>query len=280
MNSPSSLLERLAAVRHLAGAAIADYAMIPAGSRIVVGVSGGKDSLILMHVLEQLRRRAPIEFTLFPTTIDMGFPKVDLEGLETYARRQRWPLEVVRLPGQELLRNHEAEDRPCSLCARLRRGRLYAAADRHGATLVALGHHLDDLCTSFLISLYRGAGLKTMGPNVPADGGRKRIIRPLCRVPERLLARAAAALDLPEVQPCPYHQSLDERGDRAYVRRMLDRLAGQFPGVRSAMLRSMQDLRPEHLLDRRFLAGRARPGRSGAAARPGRGAASAPDRLG
>jgi len=237
----------------LAGRAVNRYRMILSGDRIVVGVSGGWDSLILIEILYHLQRRSPVPFELFPAVVDMGFRTLDASALAAFFRERKRPLEILPVAGPELLRKHNAEARPCSLCSRLRRGRLHAYADTVQANVIALGHQLDDLCASFLMSLFRGGGLKTMGPHVSADSGSKRLIRPLCLVSRRLIVEAARDLRLPRFGECDYHDQVRERGDREFMKRLLDDLDQRFPGVRHAMLRSLSDVRPAHLLDVRFL---------------------------
>ena len=230
----------------LVGRAVADYDMIADGDRILVGVSGGTDSMVLMELLERLRQRAPVRFGLFAAIVDEGFG-IDHAPLEAYAAARGWRLEVVRTPIAQLVREKGDAARPCGLCSRLRRGFLHRLADRLGCGKIALGHHRDDLCASFLMSLFRGGGLKTMAPSVPADGGSKRVIRPLCYASKELVERVAEPFGFPAVGKCPYADRLSERGDRAYVERLLAELERRFPGIGKNMLRSMGDVRPEHL---------------------------------
>jgi tRNA 2-thiocytidine biosynthesis protein TtcA len=245
--------DAFAKVCHLAGRAVAEFDMIRPQDRVVVGVSGGKDSLVLLHVLERLRSRAPVPFELVPVLVDMGFARTRPEAVRSYCAGHGWSLRVVSLPGRELLRDKGAEDRPCSLCSRLRRGQLHAVAEEVEAGVIALGQHLDDLCVSLLMSLFRGGGLKTMGPSVAADSGSKRLIRPLCLVQESLIVEAAGGFGFPDAGACDFLPGIEAHGDRAYLERLLGSLDLRFAGVRNAMLRSMRDLRPAHLLDKRFL---------------------------
>ena len=245
--------DAFAKVCHLTGRAIATYAMIRAEDRLLVGISGGKDSLLLMHVLTRLQQRSPVPFHLHAATVDMGFKSFGRAELAAYCQTHGWSHEFVTLDGRELLTAKGADERPCSLCSRLRRGQLHGVADRMNCNVLVLGQHLDDLCASLLMSLFRGNGLKTMGPNVPADSGSKRLIRPFCEIPESLITEAAAAYHFPPSGRCDYLEELEAHGDRAYLRRLLGQLEEQFPGVRHAMLNSMRDLRPGHLLDKRFL---------------------------
>jgi tRNA 2-thiocytidine biosynthesis protein TtcA len=134
----------------------------------------------------------------------------------------------------------------------LRRGFLHGYADELNCNKIALGHHRDDLCVTFLMNLFRGAGLKTMAPNVSADAGSKRVIRPLCYAPKSLVELAAEGFDFPPMNRCDYAEQLKTTGDRAKAERLLIELESRFPGAGKQMLRSMSDLRPDHLLDPRF----------------------------
>ncbi len=229
------------------------FNMIEAGDRILVGLSGGEDSLTLMHVLSRMQRRAPFHFDLFAVTVDMGYGVFDRQGLADYCQRQNWPWELITLPGQQLLQEKEAEKRPCSLCSRLRRGQLHGAADRLSCNKIALGQQADDLCVSLLMALFRGGGLKTMGANVAADGSSKRLIRPLCMTAKSQIHEYALLMDYPAVRSCPYQKTLQEQGDRHCLEQLLQQLEPRFRDIRSAMLHSMGDVRLAHLLDERYL---------------------------
>jgi tRNA 2-thiocytidine biosynthesis protein TtcA len=232
--------------------AIDDFDMISDGDRIIVGLSGGEDSMLLMHILTHLQRRSPVRFDLLAVTVDMSFATFDVNALTQYCEHLNWPLEIARLDGESILKDKDAETRPCALCSRLRRGQLHAVADRTGFNKIALGHQLDDICVSFLLSLFRGQGLKTMGPHVAADAGTKRLIRPLCYVEKSLVHTAAARFDFPAIKSCPYIEQLEADGDRAAIERLLGDLEPRFHNIRRTMLRSLRDLRPDHLLDTRF----------------------------
>jgi tRNA 2-thiocytidine biosynthesis protein TtcA len=237
----------------LAGKAIADFKMIQEGDRLLVGISGGVDSLMLMHVLTRFQQRAPIAFELFAVTIDEGFNGIDHSPLAAYAGQQGWNLQIIQTPIAKLIVEKGTQDNPCSLCARLRRGQIHRIADELHCNKLALGHHRDDLCVSLLMSLFRGKGIKTMSPNSPADSGRKRLIRPLCYVPKELIESSAAAFDLPTVGKCDHSKQLDQDGDRATLERLFHTLEETYPDLGNAMLQSMSNLRPETLLDQRFL---------------------------
>lgn len=236
-----------------AGAAIGDYSMIRDGDSILAGVSGGKDSLLLLHVLARLRDRAPVRFSLHAATFDPGFPGFGTEETGRFCEDLGVPHHIIRLNVRNVIERTGTSARPCILCSRLRRGHLYALAKRLSCSKLALGHHLDDIAVSFLISLCRGGGLTTMGPNVPSDDKTIRVIRPLAYVEEKTTLRAAAMLRLPLRGGCIYKQQLEESGDRAYFKRLLRQMELRVPGLLQNIRRSLSDLRPEYLLDPRFL---------------------------
>ncbi len=235
----------------------AEFQLFAPNDRILVGLSGGEDSLLLMHLLTALQKRLPFPIEVIPATIDLGFPGFQGELLQRYCASQGWPLHYLKVDGiQELLKEKEVGDAPCApcaICSRLRRGKLHGLLEELNCNKLALGQHLADLCASFLIALFRGGGLKTMGPNVLADGGKARLIRPIwgCRKPE--IHAVAQLFGFPKVRSCPYEKVLRKRGDRHFVGELLMHLQKRFPDIHSAMRHSMGDLRLAHLLDRRFL---------------------------
>jgi len=227
--------------------------MICAGDKIVVGLSWGKDSTILMHVMHHLQRHSPEKFDLCAVWVDAGFNDDEREAMASYATEQGWTYETVRISMEEIVREKDALDQPCSLCSRLRRGKLHFMMDRLGYRTLALAHHCEDLVVSLLMSMFRGGGMKTMGPNVPADGGTKRLIRPLCKVTKELIAEAAREMQVPVFGKCPYITQINRGGDREFLKNLLRDLNSRFPGIAQAILRSMGDVRIKHLLDTRYL---------------------------
>lgn len=227
--------------------------MIVDGDRLLVGLSGGEDSLILMHVLHYLQRRAPVRFEILAATVDMGFAGFDGEALSAYCATQGWQHEFAHLDGVRLLAEKSTAKRPCALCSRLRRGKLHGIADQRGCNKIVLGQQLDDLAVSLLMSVFRGNGVKTMGPHVAADAGSKRLIRPLCYVPKSLIHEAGLAFGFPPIKSCPYGPLLEESGDRALLYRLLADLDERFPNLRQSILASLKRVEPEHLLDPRFI---------------------------
>lgn len=237
----------------LAGNAIVDYHMIEDGDKILVGVSGGKDSMILLKVLKHLSNAAPVRFTLYAATFDPGFAGFSTNGTASYCESLGIPHHVVSLNIPRLLQEKHLTDKPCMLCSRLRRGNLYSLAEKLGCNKIALGQHLDDIEISFLMSICRGSGLSTMGPNVPAEEHALRVIRPLAYTPESLIIQMASEMELPRRGECIYREQLESSGDRAYFRSILEKISEKIPDLRSNLLRSLSNIQEEYLLDRRFI---------------------------
>lgn len=250
-DTPPPSPDHFAHLCRLAGKAIHDFQMIESGDRLLVGISGGVDSMMLMHILHRLQKRAPIRFDLFAVTIDEGFAGIDHAPLIAYTAEQNWHHQIIETPIAQLITEKHTEQKPCGLCSRLRRGFIHGYADQMQCNKLVLGHHRDDLCVSLLMGLFRGTGLKTMGPNVPGDSGTKRVIRPLCYAPKSLIEAAAQPFSFPDTGACDYAQQLDQTGDRAYLERELKNLSEHFPAIGKNMLNSMADIRPDYLLDPR-----------------------------
>ncbi len=232
----------------LAGDAVVKYDLIREGDRIAAGASGGKDSFALLHVLDHLKRHAPVEFDFTALTFDPGFPGFHTEAVAEYCRAQGWKHSVVALDVPSVIAEKHFEDAPCVLCSRLRRGKLYGAAKALGCNKLALGQHLDDVIASFFMSLARGQGLTTMAPLArPETPEAPTVIRPLALVPEELIRACAAEWGLPQAGRCAYHEQL-ETGDRRYFRDLTDTLEERIPGVRSNILHSLQKLEADHLM--------------------------------
>ena len=187
-----------------AGRAIADYDMIRAGDRILLGLSGGKDSLSLLHILRHFQRHAPVRFELGAVTVDPEVEGFEPARLKPYLAELGVPYHFHREPIMERAKDHMQKDSYCSWCARMKRGTMYTTAREHGYNVLALGQHLDDLAESFLMSAFHGGRLQTMKAHYLNNEGDIRVIRPLVYSRERQLADFAHNAGLPVIKDnCP-----------------------------------------------------------------------------
>jgi tRNA 2-thiocytidine biosynthesis protein TtcA len=193
-----------ASILRLAGKAIADFDMIRAGDRVLVGLSGGKDSLTLLWLLRDLARRAPVRFEVGAVTIDPEIPGFEPARLRDYLAAHGIPWFFVSEPIADLAAKHMGKDSFCAFCARMKRGLMYRTLREQGYNVLALGQHLDDLAESFLMSAFHGGQLKTMKAHYVIDAGDLRVIRPLVYVRERQTRDFARAAELPVIADnCP-----------------------------------------------------------------------------
>lgn len=232
----------------LAGQAIADFDMIEAGDRVMVCVSGGKDSFGLLDLLLTLRERAPIDFDLVAVNLDQKQPGFPAHVLPEYLQRRGVPFHIETQDTYSIVtRVIPAGKTMCSLCSRLRRGILYRVATELGATKIALGHHRDDILGTFFLNLFYGGKLKAMPPKLVSDDGRHVVIRPLAYVKEDDLARYAKLKDFPII-PCKLCGSQDNL-KRKEVKRMLAEWEKRFPGRIENTFNALARVVPSHLMD-------------------------------
>ena len=244
--------ERLAArLRHQVGRAIADFAMIEEGDKVMVCLSGGKDSYTMLDVLLQLQRKAPVKFELGAVNLDQKQPGFPQHVLPAYLESLGVPYRILEQDTYSVVTRVIPEGKTmCSLCSRLRRGALYAHAAAEGFTKIALGHHRDDLVATFFLNLFFHARLGGMPPKLLSDDGRHVVIRPLAYVAEDDIARYAAARRFPII-PCNLCGS-QENLQRRQVRRMMDEMERETPGRLENIARALGDIRPSQLSDPRL----------------------------
>jgi tRNA 2-thiocytidine biosynthesis protein TtcA len=238
-------------IRRQVGEAIADFGMIEAGDRVMVCLSGGKDSHGLLDVLLSLKDKAPVEFELVAVNVDQKQPGFPEHVLPDYLESRGVSFRIVEQDTYSVVKRVIPEGQTmCSLCSRLRRGILYRIAGELGATKIALGHHRDDILATFFLNLFHGGQLKAMPAKLLSDDGRHVVIRPLAYVAEEDLAAYAQAKRFPII-PCSLCGS-QENLQRKQVGEMLREWEKRHPGRIESIVRALTEVRPSHLLDRKL----------------------------
>jgi tRNA 2-thiocytidine biosynthesis protein TtcA len=231
------------------GEAIADFNMIEAGDRVMVCLSGGKDSYGLLDLLLSLQSRAPVAFELVAVNLDQGHPGFPKDTLPNYLRDLGVDFHIEEQDTYSIVKRVIPEGQTmCSLCSRLRRGTLYRVASELKATKIALGHHRDDILQTFFLNLFFGGALKSMPPKLVSDDGRHTVIRPLAYVEEEDLQAWAVHKAFPII-PCDLCGS-QENLQRQQVKAMLKSWERQHPGRVESMFKALTNVKPSHLLDR------------------------------
>jgi tRNA 2-thiocytidine biosynthesis protein TtcA len=238
-------------LRRLVGQAIGDFSMIGRGDRVMVCLSGGKDSYAMLDVMLSLRDRAPLPFELIAVNLDQKQPGFPADVLPRYLASRGVPFHIVEQDTYSVVKRVIPEGGTmCSLCSRLRRGVLYRVAGELGATRIALGHHRDDILATFFLNLFFGGKLKTMPPKLVSDDGKHVVIRPLAYVRERDLARYAEVMAFPII-PCTLCGS-QENLQRKQVAVMLRDWQKRYPGRAESIFNALSNVVTTHLLDRRL----------------------------
>ena len=236
-------------LRRLTAGAISDYAMIEAGDRVMVCLSGGKDSYAMLDMLLRLQRNAPVSFELIAVNLDQKQPGFPEEVLPAYLEALGVPFQILEEDTYSTVQRLTPEGKTtCPVCSRLRRGILYSHAARIGATKIALGHHLDDAVETLFLNLFQGGRLKAMPPKLKSDDGRHIVIRPLYYVRETLLERWAALAGYPII-PCNLCGS-QENLMRKQLKAMLREWDREAPGRVENIARGIANVTPSHLADR------------------------------
>lgn len=237
-------------LRHQVGKAIQDFNMIDAGDKVMVCLSGGKDSYTLLDVLLRLKDSAPVDFELLAVNLDQKQPGFPAQVLPEYLTQLGVPFHILEQDTYSVVKRMVPEGKTmCSLCSRLRRGALYKFASENGVTKIALGHHRGDIVETFFLNLFYGGKLRGMPAKLLSDDGRHVVIRPLAYVEEQDIAKYAQLRQFPII-PCNLCGS-QEHLQRKVVKAMLAEWESNFPGRTSSIFAALTDIVPEHLLDPR-----------------------------
>lgn len=243
---------RYTKLKNAVGRAIADYNLIREGDRIAVGVSGGKDSYTLLHILAELQRRSPVKYELMALTIDSGYPGYRSDIIENHLLDNGFTYHVEKANHFDIIKEKRRPDSSyCSICARLKRGSLYTLAKKFNCNKLALGHHLDDFIETLLLNQFFVGSLKAMAPSMLADNGETTVIRPLVYVEEQGIIPFARENGFPVVCCCcPVCGTADMQ--RKKMKQLLTELQKSIPHVKRSLLRALANVQPRHLLDRRL----------------------------
>ena len=233
------------------GRAVTEFGMLQEGDRVMVAVSGGKDSYTMLHLLRELAAKAPISFTLHAVNIDQGHPGFPGDRLTTYMAREGYDFRMVHEDTYSIVKEKIPDGKTyCSLCSRLRRGILYRVAHEMGCNVIALGHHRDDVLQTLMLNLLFAGQLGAMPPKLAGDEGRLRVIRPLVYCAEEDIVLFSETAQFP-ILPCDLCGSQSDM-QRKVVGEMISGWERDRPGTKAVMLAALQNVRPSQLLDQRL----------------------------
>lgn len=239
-------------MKRLAGQAVGDFNLIENNDRILVALSGGKDSWAMLQILTELCRRAPINYEIIPVTVDPGFDGFDTATIERYLKQLGLTGHIEKTRNKERIDKHlHPGTSYCAFCARLRRGTLYCIATRLNCNKIALGHHLDDHIETLLLNQFYSGTIAAMSPKLKADNGIHTVIRPLVYIEETLIEQWAELTKIPQVDcSCPQLARRDQK--RQQIKKLIHTLQQDNPLLKKSLLKAMANVQPRHLLDKKL----------------------------
>lgn len=247
----ASLAELEKKLLHYTGKAIADFNMIQHGDRVMIGLSGGKDSYTLVRILQLLQQRAKVSFEIFAFTLDQAQPGWDGQHLERWLTQYKVPHIIMHQDTYSIVKEKIPEGQTyCSLCSRLRRGIIYRYAEEQNYNKIALGHHRDDLIRTLLMSIFYNGEIRSMPPKLLSDNKKHVVIRPLAYCQEKDIAAYAEKMGFPII-PCNLCGS-QENLMRKKTKHLIDQLALENPKVPSNILHALSSIKPSQLMDKNF----------------------------
>ncbi len=251
MSCPEGINPKLwRSLRHEAGKAIADFSLINEGDRICVGLSGGKDSILLLLLLNDLQKRAPVNYGLFPVTVNPGFEGFETEPIRRFVESLGLALHIEQTGHASLIKSKlRSGSSACSFCARLKRGALYGASRKLGCNLLALGHHRDDFIETLLMNQFFIGTLKAMSARTVCDSGDITVIRPMVYIAEEDVIDCVQQTGFKPVS-CLCPVAGDPNQQRQKMKQLLKDLEKDIPQVKSSLLGALGNVKPRHLLDR------------------------------
>ena len=236
------------------GQAIGDFDLISDGDRIMVAISGGKDSWALLDILSQMQRRAPVDYKIIAVNIDQGYAGFRQDVVEEYVRKNGFEYHMEFFDIASIIEEKtKPGDTPCSLCARLRRGSLYGLAEKYNCNKIALGHHQDDFIETLLLNSFFVGRLASMAPKLISDDKKNVVIRPLVYASEAMIKSYVTKMGFPVICcQCPIMCGETVHGDykRRMIKKLIDQLELVIPNIRDSLLASLGNLQPSHLLDK------------------------------
>lgn len=237
------------------GRAIQEFRLTEDGDKILVAVSGGKDSWVMLHVLNEMKQRAPVRYELLAVNIDQGWSGFRQDTVEDYLTKNKIPYHMEDFNAAQIIQDKAPGDTPCSLCARLRRGVLYGLAEKFGCNKIALGHHMDDLIETLLLNAFFVGRIGAMSPRLRSDDGKNTVIRPLAYVTEADIIEYSQQIGFPIVCcQCPLAcgENVHDDFKRKKIKNLLKDLEKDIPHIKNSLITSLTNVHVSHLLDRKL----------------------------